>query len=94
MPVAALPGLRPHMTSLTSLDVDLGCHDSIDPDVLISIALLLARPHPGAAQLQHLKLGGCPGDVDIGLCEQSIKQQLEDDFGVTGVEVELMHEYW
>ncbi len=77
------------MTHLTVLDVDLGCHNSIDADTLMSVALLLARPHPGAAQLQHLTFDECPHDVDIGLCEQSVMQQLEDDFGVTGAFVAL-----
>ncbi len=88
-PLAALPGLRPHMTRLTVLNVDLSCHSSIDADATMSVALLLARPHPGAAQLQHLVFDGCPRDLDITFCEQSVMQQLEDDFGVTGALVVL-----
>lgn len=96
VPLAALPGLRPHMTHLTHLDVDLSSLDSIDAEVLVSVALLLCRPHPGAAQLQHLSFCECPRDVDVGLCEQLVMQQLEDDFGVTGLEVEIMHDtmFW
>ncbi len=75
-PLAALPGLRPHMTRLTRLEVDLPCHypSRIDPEVLQAVALLLLRPHPGAVQLQWLRFTNCAHAVQTELCMQSIRR--------------------
>lgn len=88
-PLSSVPGLRPHMTQLAVLDLDLAhCEDACDP-VLTSVALLLLRPHPGAVQLRALVCRECPDAIDMEACDQVVRERLERDFGVTDVPLVL-----
>ncbi len=88
--LSSVPGLRPHMTQLYFLELDLThCEDACDA-VLQSVALLLLRPHPGAVQLEELVYRECPDEVDMEACDEVIMERLERDFGVTDVSLVFM----
>lgn len=93
-PVAALPLLRNPMLQLRDLKLDVVNQDGLEAATrgleaatLESVLLLLCRPHSGVAPLASLTVNGCSEDVEAGECEESVRMQLELDFGVTGVEL-------
>ncbi len=90
-PVTGLPLLRNPMLRLTRLTVDLsecGC-DNMGSATLEPLLLLLCMPHDRAVPLRRLKVVHWPLD---GESEQSVQEQLEAAFGVTGVAIDLMYD--
>ncbi len=81
----ALPLLRNPMLQLRTLTVELDHSDDMDAADLESLLLLLCRPHSFAAPLQRLTVTGCCEDIDTQDCEDSVQEQLQVDFGVSGV---------
>lgn len=81
-PVAALPTMRAHMTRLEVLSFGVGHCEDAHESVLVSVLVLLGRPHPGAVRLRYLECCRCPEEVDREECQRVVKEDLERDFGV------------
>ncbi len=88
-PAVALPLLRNPMFALRDLYLDLEViKDVIDSSTLKPLLLvLLCRPHTGAAPLRSLTITGCPSTLNAAQCMQSVTEQLELCFGLTGVDL-------
>ncbi len=86
-PLPALPAMRAHMPQLQQLELGLRYVRGVDESALGSALVLVCRPHHGAVQLRHITCYACPSSVDREACRQAVLQQLQGDFGVTGVTV-------
>ncbi len=90
-PVAALPGLRPAMRNLRHLYLDFD-HEGLASEELVSVLVMLCRPHAGADPLVSLECGGLPPLLDPVAVEEAVLQQLESDFRGVDVDLCLSHE--
>lgn len=79
------------MLQLTRLEMDLRHCQDVNDGVVESVALQMCCPLPGAAQLRHFQCNSCPMTVDAEECAESVRAQLRDDFGITGVFVCMEH---
>ncbi len=86
LPAVALPLLRNPMLELRTLEVDVSACEGIANSTLEPLLLaLLCRPPTGAAPLEGLAITRCPNTINAVQCVRSVTEQLEADFGVSGV---------
>ncbi len=89
--MAALPGLRPVMRKLHRLCVDFDTNAHLASEELVSVLVMLCRPHAGADPLTSLECDGLPRSLDLAAVEEAVLQQLESDFGGAHVDIQLLH---
>lgn len=79
------------MRELRRLYVDFD-HEGLGSEELVSVLVMLCRPHAWAVPLTSLECGGLPLSVDPPTVEEAVLQQLESDFGGMDVDICLWHD--
>lgn len=90
-PVVALPLLRNPMLALRDLYLDFEFVEgsTVNGTLQPLLLALLCRSPTGVTPLERLTVIGCPSTLDAAQCMQSVTEQLEVCFGLTGVELSL-----
>lgn len=87
--MATLPILRPAMRELHRLHVNFDAKAELDGEEVVSVLVLLCRPHAGAESLMSLECSGLPPLLDLLAVEEAVLQQLASDFGGAHVDIRL-----